>query len=115
MSNIGHPDLLTHLPTKFLARRSDIIVSSTLSITLTPQDGFVYTPVELANISEEDTQEWVRKRHIFRSKSIQTARLPDDQSDSEALSTASFTSDTDGDEMESIKASPNNSGSEWQS
>ena len=34
--NIGYNDLLTHLNTKFVARRSDIIVSSTLSITLTP-------------------------------------------------------------------------------
>ena len=34
--NIGYSDMLTHLNTKFLARRSDIIVSSTLSITLTP-------------------------------------------------------------------------------
>ena len=36
--NIGYSNMLTHLNTKFLARRSDIIVSSTLSITLTPQD-----------------------------------------------------------------------------
>jgi len=38
----GFKDHLNHLSTKFIARRSDIIVSSTLSITLTPQDdGFV--------------------------------------------------------------------------
>ena len=34
----GFKDYLNHLQTKFVARRSDIIVSSTLSITLTPQD-----------------------------------------------------------------------------
>jgi len=36
--SIGFPDYLNHLLTKFIARRSDIIVSSTLSITLTPND-----------------------------------------------------------------------------
>ena len=36
--DIGYGDLLKHLPTKFFCRRSDIIVSSTLSITLTPKD-----------------------------------------------------------------------------
>ena len=34
----GFKDYLNHLHTKFIARRSDIIVSSTLSITLTPMD-----------------------------------------------------------------------------
>lgn len=34
--SIGFKDYLNHLTTKFIARRSDIIVSSTLSITLTP-------------------------------------------------------------------------------
>jgi hypothetical protein len=38
VSSIGFDPLLNHLNTKFLARRSDIIVSSTLSITLTPED-----------------------------------------------------------------------------
>ena len=35
---IGYGDLLRHLTTKQLCRRSDIIVSSTLSITVTPRD-----------------------------------------------------------------------------
>ncbi len=34
--NVGYHHLLRHLPTKFVTRRSDIIVSSTMSITLTP-------------------------------------------------------------------------------
>ena len=33
---IGFKDYLNHLNIKFLSRRSDIIVSSTMSITLTP-------------------------------------------------------------------------------
>lgn len=37
--NVGYSHLLTQIPTKFRARRSDIIVSSTLSITLSPCDG----------------------------------------------------------------------------
>lgn len=36
--SVGYKDFLNHLTTKFIARRSDIIVSSTLSITLTPVD-----------------------------------------------------------------------------
>jgi len=41
MSTGGFSNYLNHLETKFIARRSDIIVSSTLSITLTPiDDGF---------------------------------------------------------------------------
>jgi hypothetical protein len=34
--NVGYHHMLNHLPTKFITRRSDIIVSSTMSITLTP-------------------------------------------------------------------------------
>ena len=37
--SIGYNSLLTQLPTKFVARRSDIIVSSQLSFTLTPSEG----------------------------------------------------------------------------
>ena len=51
--NVGFENLLTHINTKFLARRSDIIVSSTLSITLTPADGD-YVPKKHAQISEDE-------------------------------------------------------------
>jgi len=34
--NVGYHHMLNHLPTKFITRRSDIIVSSTMSISLTP-------------------------------------------------------------------------------
>ena len=40
LSSVCFSDHLNHLNTKFLTRRSDIIISSTLSITLTPQDNF---------------------------------------------------------------------------
>lgn len=36
VQSVGFSHMLQHLPTKFLTRRSDIIVSSTMSITLTP-------------------------------------------------------------------------------
>ena len=52
LMSIGYSDLLTQLPTKFLARRSDIIVSSTLSITLTPiEEKFV--PLKKALMTNE--------------------------------------------------------------
>lgn len=43
--SVGYGHLLTHKPVKFVARRSDIIVSSTLSITLTPADSD-YRPLD---------------------------------------------------------------------
>ena len=45
----GFKDYLNHLNTKFIARRSDIIVSSTLSITLTPLDD-QFMPIQFANV-----------------------------------------------------------------
>ena len=53
VTNIGYEHLLDHLPTKFLARRSDIIVSSTLSITLTPQDD-IYEKKKMALLPDEE-------------------------------------------------------------
>ena len=49
---VGFGDFLNHLNTKFLARRSDIIVSSTLSITLTPIESLV-TPTYFCLITPE--------------------------------------------------------------
>ena len=49
-------------------------MSSTLSITLTPEDEFSYVPIKLAHISEEDAQEWVEKRHVFRARSVKMAK-----------------------------------------
>ena len=74
--NIGHSELLTHLPTKFLARRSDIIVSSTLSITLTPIAAN-YRPMDKALMTDEEVNKWIDKRQEFRAmKLVQIAKLP---------------------------------------
>ena len=65
--SVGHSDLLTQLPTKFLARRSDIIVSSTLSFTLTPIESS-YRPLDKALMTDDEVTEWVDKRQEFRAK-----------------------------------------------
>lgn len=72
---INYEDYLNALPTKFVARRSDIIVSSTLSITLTPiDDGFV--PQNFAKIDNDQTEDYVRLRNEYRAFAIQTCKLP---------------------------------------
>lgn len=58
--SISQSDMLNHLSTKLLTRRSDIIVSSTLSITLTPQDDF--TPTSFAKLTREDIDRWIHYR-----------------------------------------------------
>lgn len=50
--SVGYGDLLTHRPVKFIARRSDIIVSSTLQLTLTPAD-CGYRPLDHALLTRE--------------------------------------------------------------
>lgn len=53
--NIGYKHHLTHLPTRFIFRRSDILVSSTLSVTLTPiERGFERK--NLVSMDEEDLE-----------------------------------------------------------
>ena len=68
-------NFLNHLSTKFIARRSDIIVSSTLSITLTPQDDTV-EPIHFALINADEIWEYVMLRQVYRSMLIQTNKLP---------------------------------------
>lgn len=65
--------MLNHLNTKFLTRRSDIIVSSTLSVTLTPVEDFV--PTSLANMTPEDRDSWVEHRSRFRAAKVTQATL----------------------------------------
>ena len=73
---IGFHDLLTHIDAKQHARRSDIIVSSTLSITMTPKDDEYESRMTIfATVSEEETKKWVDKRHIYRSIGVQQAGL----------------------------------------
>ena len=70
----GFQDYLNHLSTKFLARRSDIIVTSTLSLTLTPEDDG-YVPTHFALIDEAGIWEYVMKRQEYRAMAIQSCRL----------------------------------------
>lgn len=51
--SVGYGHLLTHKPIKFVSRRSDIIVSSTLSITLTPADS-EYRPLDKGILTPEE-------------------------------------------------------------
>ena len=55
--SIGHIDYLDHDSTKFFARRSDIIVSSTMSITFMPVDDF--KKINFSKIAAEDIKNWV--------------------------------------------------------
>jgi hypothetical protein len=55
--SVGYGQLLTHLPTKFRSRRSDIIVSSTLSITLIPSDP-EYRVKDLTLLKSEEVDKW---------------------------------------------------------
>ena len=73
--NIGYSELLTHLNTKFLARRSDIIVSSTLSITLTPTED-KFKAAKKAKMTDEEVVEWIDKRQVFRAHFLEIAQLP---------------------------------------
>lgn len=71
--SIGHSSLLNHLNTKYIARRSDIIVSSTLSITLTPEENF--EPTKFVDLDEGKTNDWIEIRSEFRSEGISTCKL----------------------------------------
>ena len=73
VTSVGYSKHLTQLPTKFVARRSDIIVSSTLSITLTPLDDG-YKAKNLALLSDDEIRQWVDKRQEFRALDIDNAK-----------------------------------------
>ena len=70
--NIGYSDILRHVPTKFFCRRSDIIVSSTLSITLTPKDDATSDKMNFGTINEAQVNDWVRYWQKSRARDIQT-------------------------------------------
>lgn len=72
--SIGYKDLLTHRPVKFVARRSDIIVSSTLSITLTPADS-EYKPLDIGLLQQDEIERWCHKRHQYRGIMVKIADL----------------------------------------
>jgi len=84
--SVGFGQLLTHLPTKYSTRRSDIIVSSTLSITLIPSDP-EYRVKDLCLIKDEEIDRWVDIRSIYRASKVSTAnRHNDNRSELEAIS-----------------------------
>ena len=92
ITNIGFKDMLTHLETKYLARRSDIIVSSTLSITLTPE--VVNDKLTcLGLIDKEDVKSWIDKRNAFRTLEVKNAIIPKRSLGSEAATTEHDDSD----------------------
>ena len=74
--SICQSDMLNHLNTKFLTRRSDIIVSSTLSFTLTPQDDFL--PTSFAKLTREEIDKYVDYRSEFRAKTIKQFSIYND-------------------------------------
>lgn len=55
---IGFKDYLNHKSTKFIARRSDIIVSSTLSITMSPQND-MFIPCKFSKIKQPELNDYV--------------------------------------------------------
>ena len=71
--NIGYGDLLRHLPTKFLCRRSDIIVSSTLSLTITPKDDVTVSNLNFAEIDDNQLGSWMRYWHKLRAQDVEIA------------------------------------------
>lgn len=71
----GFKNYLNHLNTKFIARRSDIIVSSTLSITLTPIDD-MFVPAHFAFIDAEGIWDYVMKRQEYRAYGVVSNTLP---------------------------------------
>jgi hypothetical protein len=74
--NIGYKHHLTHLPTRFIFRRSDILVSSTLSVTLTPLERG-YERKDLARMSEKELTDWINTRFEFTAKNLQHQYIPD--------------------------------------
>ena len=70
--NVGYSNHLSHLQTKFFTRRSDIIVSSTMSITLTPQDD-EYQAKNTNAYSEKEIADWVDLRHEYRALFVNQA------------------------------------------
>lgn len=66
--------MLTHVPVKFRTRLSDIIVSSTLQITLAPHESG-FKPKDLGLIEVDETIEWCNKRQEYRALSVKTNTL----------------------------------------
>ena len=72
--SIGHESYLDHDTTKSVARRSDSIVTSTMSFTLLPVDDF--KKINFSVLTAEEVKEWVDTRHNYRATSISQAQVP---------------------------------------
>ena len=64
---IGWSKLLNHLPTKQITRRSDIMVTSTLSFSLFPKRILV-PGTNFALMTQEDIDQYLKKRSEIRAK-----------------------------------------------
>ena len=62
VTSVGYGHLMTHVPIKFVSRRSDIIVSSTLSLTMIPAAS-AYKIKDHALISVDEIFNWCNLRH----------------------------------------------------
>ena len=98
----GWKDYLNHLPTKFVARRSDIIISSTLSITLTPIESTV-KPIQFALLTKQEVDEFILLKNNYRALKITSHFLESHQikARDKVRNSGSYAS-LDGDESENI-------------
>ena len=75
VTRIGYKHNLHHLPTEFFCRRSDILVSSTLSFTLCPVEQSTYVKKNFADLTDEEIYEWTNLRHKFLARHIKHTEL----------------------------------------
>ena len=73
MTRIGYEKHLSYLTTELLFRRSDILVSSTLSFSLTPLEE---KRRHLVQMTEAQLKEWVDLKSEFRAMNVCTFDLP---------------------------------------
>ena len=75
VTSIGYSNHLSHLETKLLCKRSDILVSASLSFTLTP----LVTGRQKSHLVQMDDDrrfQWVNYRHEFNAKTIDMHKVP---------------------------------------
>lgn len=75
VQDTGFRDFLNHLSTKFVARKSDIKVTSTLSFTLTPEsDGF--EPAKFAILNADQIWDYIMLKQEYRCHFVTSNNLP---------------------------------------
>lgn len=93
--SIGHESMLHSLNTKFVARRSDVIVSSTMSFTMTPVDAF--DKIQLASFNREEIKQWVdirqesRREKVFQAHILSREEIEAIESEDSVIEEADFT------------------------